>query len=303
MITNFAELCTAAYVLVDDLYRLLVAPHDHRPGPRSRCSESEIITMTLVAEVVGLEEERAFLSYLQRNHPTLFPHLPERTRYNRRRRRLTAVTNRIRRGLALMVALRLTEEEHALCVIDSLPIAVVGFAHARGAHRWYGYAAYGYNAAKSQIYYGFKLHLLCTHSGLPLDFALTPANCTDGTVTEQLLFDKADLLVLGDKAYINGPLQALLVQRNNIHLLTPARANQHGQHDPLRDRLQAHFRQAIETINSQLTEQFHIERNRAKCLAGLCARVQAKLAAYTLGLCLNALLCQPLHALKPLALI
>ena len=303
MVANFVELCTATYVLVDDLYRVLAAPHDRRPGPRSRCSESELITMTLLAEVVGLAEEAAFLGYLRRNHPALFPHLPERTRYNRRRRGLVAVTNRIRGGLALAVALRLEPEERDLCVIDSLPIPAVGFAHARGAHRWYGRAAYGYNAAKSQTYYGFKLHLLCTRSGLPLDFALTPANCADGTVTEQLLLDKADLVVLGDKAYINGPLQALLARRNNIRLLTPARSNQRERHDPLLDRLQARFRQAIETINSQLAEQFHIERNRAKSLAGLCARVQAKLAAYTLGLCLNALLCQPLQALKPLALI
>ena len=52
-------------------------------------------------------------------------------------------------------------------------------------------------------------------------------------------------------------------------------------------RLIAHFRQAIETLNSQLAGPCNVERNRAKCLPGLCARVQAKPTAHTLGIALN----------------
>src|SRR3954447_7022025 len=64
-----------------------------------------------------------------------------------------------------------------------------------------------------------------------------------------------------------------------------------------------HFRQIIETVNSQLVEQFQLQRNRAKSVSGLCARVQAKLAAHTLGIYLNYLLGRPLLALMDLALI
>ena len=75
MIPDFVALCTVAYVVIDDLYRAHLAPLDRRPGPRGRCSDSEIIALTLVAELVGLDEEVAFLAYLRRNHPTLFPSL------------------------------------------------------------------------------------------------------------------------------------------------------------------------------------------------------------------------------------
>jgi hypothetical protein len=64
-----------------------------------------------------------------------------------------------------------------------------------------------------------------------------------------------------------------------------------------------HFRQVIETVNSQLVGQFHLQCNRAKCVSGLCARVQAKLAAHTLGLYLNYLLGRPLLTLMDLAVI
>ncbi len=303
MIQDFDDLCTYVYVLVDELYQTLAAPHDQRPGPRSAFSDSEVITLTLVAELLGLDEESAFLRYLARNHPRLFPRLPERSRYNRRRRQLIEVTNRLRAGLMQLTLGRLLPEERELCVIDSLPVPVVGFHHARGEHRWYGEADYGRVASKKQTIFGYKLHLLIAHSGLILDFALVPASHSDAALTEQLLIDKAGLTVLGDKGYINAALQALLAWRNDLTLLTPKRKNQQVQLPAALTSAINHFRQRIETVNSQLAGQFRLQRNHAKCVSGLCARVQAKLTAHTLGLYLNCLLGRPLLALKDLALI
>lgn len=303
MIATFADLCTYVYVLVDDLYRVVVAPHDHRPGPRSAFSDSEVITLTLVAELLSLDKETRFLAYVARNHRPLFPLLPERSRYNRRRRQLTEATNRVRGVLLRLALAQLAPEERELCVIDSLPVPVVGFPHARGSHRWYGEASYGYVASKRETIYGFKLHLLLAHGGLLLDFALAPAHYTDGTFTEQLLADKAWLTVLGDKAYLNAPLQAWLAAHNDLILLTPKRANQRHQQPALLSKAITHFRQAIETVNSQLAAQFQVERNWAKCVSGLAARIQAKLTAHTIGVYLNCLLGRPVLALQDLAVI
>lgn len=301
MIQDFADMCTALYCVVDDLYQPLAQQHDHRPGPRAACSDSEVITLTLLAEISGLDEEVAFLAHMRRHGQALFPVLPERSRYNRRRRALQRVTGRIRQQV-----LRLLDRLQALddlCLIDSLPLPVVGFAHALGSHRWRGLASYGHNASKKMTFYGFKLHLLATQRGCILDFALAPAHLADGALSETLLRDKSALTVLGDKAYLNAPLQDALRAEQGLVLLTPTRANQRVQHDPALQRLIAHFRQAIETLNSQLTDQFHIEINKAKSLDGLCARVQAKLTAHTLGFLLNALDHLPSLALKHLALI
>jgi hypothetical protein len=304
MIASFTELCTYVYVVIDDLYQAVIAPHDRRPGPRGACSDSEIITLTLVAELTGQDEEGPFLASVRRNHPTLFPRLPERTRYNRRRRRLSEVTNRLRIALLQRVLRRWDPSERDLCVIDSLPLPVVGFAHARGSHRWYGEAAYGYNAAKKQTFYGFKLHLLATQTGLVLDFALAPANRADGDLTAQLLSETARLVVLGDKAYLNAALQARLARHQDVTLLTPQRTNQApAAHPHPLTPLLSTLRQAIETLNAQLAGQFQIERNRAKSVPGLCARVQAKLTAHTIGVYLNEWLGHPVRALAALNLI
>jgi hypothetical protein len=303
MIETFADLCTALYVLVDDLYAIVAAPADHRPGPRSDCSDSEVITLTLMAELVGLDEEKRFLAYVRRHHLALFPQLPERTRFNRRRRRLIEVTNRIRRLLQAATWRLLTPAERALGVIDSVPVPVVGFHHARDRHRWLGEATYGVVPAKKQTLYGFKLHLLIGQCGLLLDFALAPAHHRDDAFIEQLLADNADWTVLGDKGYIGAAVAALLAWRNNLRLLTPKRKNQHEQLPADLAAAISHFRQIIETVNSQLVDQFHLQRNRAKCLGGFCARVMAKLTAHTIGVYLNLLLGRPLLALKTFDLI
>ena len=57
MIQDFPDLCTYVYGLVDEPYQVLVAPHDHRPGPRAEFSDSEVITLTVVAELLGLDED------------------------------------------------------------------------------------------------------------------------------------------------------------------------------------------------------------------------------------------------------
>ncbi len=111
MIADFADRCTAVYVVVDDRYRVVAAPDDHRPGPCAAFSDSEVITLTLVAELVELDEEKKFLGYVRRNHLALFPTLPERSRYNRRRRALTEVTNRIRGALMQRVLERPPPQE------------------------------------------------------------------------------------------------------------------------------------------------------------------------------------------------
>lgn len=303
MIGDFVDRCTSVDVVTDAVCQRAVAPYDTRPGPQSGFSDSELLTVSIVAELVGLDAETRCLASLRRNHPARFPLLPERSRYNRRRRQLAEVTNRIRGAIIERLWRVLDEEGRDLGAIDSVPVPVVGFHHARHDHRWYGEAAYGRVASKKQTSYGFKLHLRISASGLILDFALVAANEADGTLAEQLLIDKAGLTVLSDKGYVNGPLQQHLAARNDLTLRTPRRTNQKVQLPEALTRAIKQARQSIEMVNSQLVGHCHLQRNRAKSLCGLATRIHAKLAAHTLGLYLNYLAGRPLLALMDLALI
>lgn len=299
MIRNFDDFCLWTYVLVDEVWPR-IAPHCRRPGPAPRCSDPELITMALVGECRGWDEETVLLSNWNA-HRDLFPHQPERSRFNRRQRQLAGAINQVRQ--LLLATLDLAQDRQ--CVLDSLPIPVMRFHLVPAGNRvgWQAYdARFGRVPSKKCTIFGSKLYLLTTLNGVILDFVLAPANVPELQVGTELLDAHPDLEVLGDKAFISAPVAADLQATNRIRLLTLPRRNA-LRHVPTAVRRTLNgARQIIETVTSQLAEQFRIEVNHAQSFGGLCARLYTKLTAHTLCLCLNRLLGHPdILSIKALA--
>ncbi len=288
IVADFADFCLVTYTLVDDLWADL--PADLKPrGEQSDCSNSELLTMVVVEECMGWDEETAAISQWQQ-HRDLFPHLPDRTRFNRRRRALTDALLWMRqRVLAL-----LDYAQDRYCVIDSLPVPVIGFhlvPGAASARYWRNAGAdYGRVTTKKQTIFGYKLHLLVTLTGVIRNFSLAAASAHDVMVAPELLGEEWDRVVLGDKGYISAPLARALREERQVTLVTPPRSNQRMQRDPAFTRVTNGMRQVIETVNDQLADQFRIGRNHAHTFGGLCARLASKLTAHTLCISINRLL-------------
>ena len=286
MINDFADFYLWIYILVDDIWQQ-IAPLFKRPGPEPECSDSELITMALVGECRGWDVETEMLSQWK-EHRNLFPIIPSQSRFNRRRRNLMQAFNLIRRSVLQTLDLACDRQ----CIIDSLPVPVVQFyivPSSNGDWRAYG-ATFGKVPSKKQTIFGYKLHLLITIGGLILDFALAPANPTDLEVGFELLSEHTDLDVLGDKAYISAEKAAELLEKNRLCLRTPPRSNQKKQLSPQVQHLFNAVRQMIETVNGQLSEQFHLETNHAHTFWGLVARLYTKLTAHTLYILINRML-------------
>ena len=285
IVADFADFCLVVYMIVDDRYRALPACVKPRSASDA-CSDSELLTMALVGECMGWDEETAALSQW-RQHRDLFPHIPHRTRFNRRRRALTDALLLIRQ----QVLARLDYALDRQCAIDSLPVPVLGFhlvpgAASAGAWRAAG-ADYGKVVTKKQTIFGYKLHLLVTLGGVIRDFVLAPASANDHLVAPELLAATWDALVPGDKGYVDAALARALRAEQGVTLATPVRRNQRVRRDPSFVRLLNGFRQIIETVNDQLADQFNIGRNRAHTFAGLRARLASKLTAHMICLYIN----------------
>jgi hypothetical protein len=106
--------------------------------------------------------------------PDLFPILPSRSRFNRRRRALSQVINLSRQALVKMSVVA----EDKQCVLDSLPIPVIGFHLVPRSRNDWGVhgATHGRVSSKKQTIYGYKLYLLVTFGGVIKDFELASAN-------------------------------------------------------------------------------------------------------------------------------
>jgi hypothetical protein len=291
MIADFEDFCLWMYVVIDDVWGK-VAPVVARPGPKPACSDSELLTMIIVGECCGWDQETEALSHWQR-HRALFPVLPDRTRFNRRRRSLMLALNEVRR--VLLTQLDLAEDRP--CAIDSLPVPVMRFhlvPSSRATSRWRAHgASFGKVASKKQTIFGYKLHLLVTLTGLIRDVTLAPANELDLTVGVERLTEQANLVSLGDKGYVSQPAATTLARERGVVLVTLPRTNQRDQSRAVLARLHTRFRQIIETVNDQVAEQFHIEENHAHTFWGLCARLYSKLTAHPLCVYLMRLLGHP----------
>ena len=285
MITDFDDLCLWTYVIVGDML-IKLAPLLQRPGPCPDCSDSELIAMILIAECKGWDIETELLSEFSQ-HPNLFPILPCQSRFNRRRRNLGTIINQIRQ--LLLADIEGASEQ--LCIIDSLPIPVMQFHLVPwSTNNWSCYGAdYGRVESKKQTIFGYKLHLLVTTSGVIVDFELAPASANDLWVGYELLCGHQDKQVIGDKAYINTQIKDQLAQLNRIDLITIPRRNQKQQISRQTKRWINQIRQIVETVNGQLSQQFHIQNNHAHSFWGVCTRLYAKLTAHTLCIYLNQL--------------
>ena len=281
---TFEDFCLGMYVLIDECWPHL-APALQRPGPAPHCTDQELVTMAVVGECCGWQRETELVSRWAARRD-LFPHQLERSRFHRRRRQLAAAINALR--LLLLAALDFALDRQ--CVIDSLPIPVLPFATSRRSrrHEWQIHgAAFGRVPTKGITIVGYKLLLLVTLNGLIRDFVLAPATVAEVTVGGELLEELHDLDVLGDKAFVSAPLHQRLTAECGVRLTPLPRRNQRSQVPATVRQTFAAARRGVETVISQLPEQFHIETNHARTFGSLCARLLTKLTAHTLCGVLN----------------
>lgn len=283
-IRDFDDLVTWMYVTIDDLWQQ-IAPLYRRPGPApSSCSDSELLTVAVVNSLRGWEKETHLATdWAPFTH--LFPRLPERSRYNRRRRNLWRAFNQIR----LIVVSLLDVSFDGQCVVDSMPIPVVGFHLARSRSRDWDVndADFGHCESKKQVFFGYRLHLVVTLGGLILDVALTNPKADEREVADTMLRARGGGVYYGDKGYVDDEWAKELREQAGVEMIAMRRKNQIVQLPEELQRQMARVRQIIETVNSQLVEQMHIQRHYAHTFLGLCARLYSKLTAHTLCILLN----------------
>ena len=245
---------------------------DQRKKPK--LSDKGLIALCLAAETLGIDSER----FLFKQLPESLQGLIERSVYNRRLRRLNIKMESIRQSIVDRL-----ESQSALYVIDSMPMEVCKLSRAKRARicqdEEHGSPDYGYCAAQDTHYFGFKLHAVCTPEGVIKMFDISKASVHDIHYLNDVQAHLSHCTLLGDKGYLSKQWQADLFEVNAMRLETPMRKNQHD--FKVFPEAFSRARKRIETLFSQLCDQFMIRRNYAKSFAGLARRLVAKITALT----------------------
>lgn len=247
-----------------------------RVGRKCKMSDIEIVALSMTAEFMSIDSENSFFSQLQNAG---IDNLIERSQFNKRRRKLFMFAEEVRTVLYT----RFTEFENYF-IVDSMPLEICKTARqnrVRICKEDFNTAPdKGFCASQNTWFYGYKLHGVCTISGVFQSIDITKASVHDIHLLKDIKNQMSDCVILGDRGYLSATQQLDLFETANIKLETPMRVNQKGyKKQPYIFRKS---RKRIETLFSQLCDQFMIRRNYAKSFEGFKTRILAKISALTL---------------------
>ena len=117
---DIEDLLSDCFIIIDDLYKQYIDKSvSNRPGPKSLFSDSEVLAISWVGEIFGIDSENAWYNFIVKQFKNLFPNIPERSRLNRRRRNLWKVTDMLRQKI--LESLPYGD----IHIVDSLPVPIV----------------------------------------------------------------------------------------------------------------------------------------------------------------------------------
>ena len=245
-----------------------------------KLSDIELISMALTAEYLSIDSEYQLFRKLPKNLASRI----ERSVFNRRKRKLFPFIEDIRSKLSNKIV---PVEEYL--IVDSMPVEVCKLSRSSRSKickdNFEVSPDKGFCASQNLHFYGYKLHAVCTLNGVFKSFDLTKASVHDIHFLKDIKNSYQNCTIIGDKGYLSAEYQLDLFNTRAINLEVPMRENQKN-YTP-----QAYVfkksRKRIETLLSQLCDQFMIRRNYAKTFDGFKNRLLTKITSLTVIQYLN----------------
>jgi Transposase DDE domain len=238
-----------------------------RRGVVPRFSDVEVMALSLTAECLSIDSENHLFSKLTSEYKLEFENIISRRQFNDRRKLLFEKTEQVRKLMA----------------IDTMPLEICKLSREQrnkmGKESVHHSPDKGYCASQKKYFYGYKLHSVCSASGVIESLDITKASVHDVHYLKDVKELFSNCIITGDKGYISREQQINLFESAGIQLEVPLRSNQKEQ-QPVMWILKK-VRKRIETVFSQLCDQFMIQRNYAKSFTGFKSRILAKVTGFT----------------------
>jgi hypothetical protein len=248
-----------------------------KTGRKPKFSDTKVITLSLSAEFMSIDSENRLFALINKSDFSEKHDLIDRSAFNRRRKCLSFWFKIVMDYLAIQIA-----PGEDVFIVDSFPVEICRFVRAKRLRickeNFMTAPDFGYCAAQDNTFFGYKLHGFCGASGVFRSIDLSKASAADIHYLQDIRDDLSNCILLGDKAYLSSETQLDLFQNEGIRLFTPKRKNQHNyQKYPA---LFRKIRKRIETLFSQLCDQFMLKRNYAKSFTGLAVRILSKIVLH-----------------------
>jgi len=240
-----------------------------------KMSDNEIIALNLTAEYLSIDSEHHLFRLLTTT--SLFKKI-ERSVYNRRKRALLPYIEQLRISLSEKF-----NQYETYFIVDSMPLEVCKLSRSNRSkickEDFHSAPDKGFCASQQMYFYGYKIHASCSVNGVFKSLDISKASTHDIHYLNDIKQQLANCVLLGDKGYLSEEHQLDLFETAKIKLEVPMWSNQKNyKKQPYIFRKS---RKRIETLFSQLCDQFMIRRNYAKTFLGFKTRILSKITALT----------------------
>lgn len=272
-----ADKTIAIYCFFDDLFKVM--------GPKvdahCKLNDAEIATIAVIAALSFYGNQAAACGYMKRHYKM---NMIDKSGFNRRLSRLQPKLIAIFRALGASLKDLNTSTRY---MIDSFPVAVCRNCRIPVCKLLSGKAYHGYNEAKKEYFYGFKVQLITTAAKQPVDYYITAGSFHDSTALQAMQVDlPAGSELYGDSGYTDYEQEDLYAECDQIYLKIHRKKNS-LRPDPAWDVfLKKTFRKPVENVFSQITNLF--PRNiHAVTAEGFLLKLFLFLLAFTINGCLE----------------
>jgi hypothetical protein len=287
---DLSTFIVAVFCLIDD--QLTNFGRLRARGPAPILADSEVLTIEVVGEFLGLDEDTQLFGYFRRHYAHFFPNLGRvhRTTFAREAANLWKL-----KEILWQEFLALAPHDPTFALVDSFPLPACLFARAYRCSRFRcsrfrcsrfrgEEAAFGKDTLLRQTFYGFRIHARVSWPGVITRFSVAPANAHELSVLPELAESTSGLL-LGDRNY-HSPKTGEALRRTGVELLAPYSSKKRDP-APSNSAFVSRLRYRIDTVFSQLTGRYSVKRVWARDLWHLTGRLLRKILSHTVAFLLN----------------
>jgi hypothetical protein len=178
------------------------------PGRPAHLSESEVLTLAILAQWSRWRSERDFWRFADAHLRSYFPNLLSQSQLNRRIRALEPELRVLQGDLADAIA----DNSETYHVLDTTLIPAIVRVRACRKGLFAGQATFGRSVSKTEWVYGFKVALAVSPEGVVTAFGLAPANCDERPIGEFLVSSDGHDAFLADKGFSSVEWERRLLQ-------------------------------------------------------------------------------------------
>ena len=265
------EQAIAIYCFIDDFFKTI----GRKTDAHCKMSDAEILTTALMSARYFYGNLYSAMDYMKQHQGV---NMIDKSGFIRRLHGLRQAMLALFYSLAQTLKKLNTEARY---LIDSFPVAVCDNIRIPSCRLLQGEEFRGKSASKRRYFYGFRVQVITTADGLPVDFYIHAGSFVDITAFKSMNLDLPEGCQLyADAGYTDYEQEDLYHSMENIDLMVCRKRNSKRNDEAYMAFLKNYYRKRIETSFSQITN-FFPKKIHAVTKEGFVLKLELYIFAFT----------------------